>query len=325
MYKKINTIEFELSTTCNSFCPTCVRFTTDGYKVQRNPLLKYNENITVENFRKVISDPALSDTALIELIGTAGEPIAHPEFFDILKSILEIKPHCTVQIHTNGGLRNTAFFTKLAALLNKFTKYKMVFSIDGLEDTNHLYRKEVKWSKVMENLQAFISAGGKARWKSVVFNWNKHQLKDMEQLSIDMGCQYFETEENYVPSLDEPECDISAYVIDRETSLTSEQLLDSRKLMGLPNYEKIDAWCTSVNNIFVAPDGQVYPCCMFSAARYCDSEYDYYHNVYKDTDPKDFNINYNSLSDIINNPWWDQLIGNLDTNPCELCIINCGI
>ena len=38
------------------------------------------------------------------------------------------------------------------------------FGIDGLEDTNHLYRRGADWKTVMRSAAAFIDAGGRAEW-----------------------------------------------------------------------------------------------------------------------------------------------------------------
>ena len=73
----------------------------------------------------------------------------------------------------------------------------VVFSIDGLEDTNHLYRRNVQWHKVMENAKSFIDAGGLARWRMIVFEHNAHQLKDAEQLSKAMGFGKFDINGGY--------------------------------------------------------------------------------------------------------------------------------
>ena len=45
--------------------------------------------------------------------------------------------------------------------VGKLAQYSEVnFSVDGLEDTNHLYRQGVKWEKVEDNMVAFCDAGG---------------------------------------------------------------------------------------------------------------------------------------------------------------------
>ena len=52
----------------------------------------------------------------------------------------------------------------------------VIFSLDGLEDTNHIYRVGVQFKKVMENTQAFINAGASAHWDMLVFKHNKHHV-----------------------------------------------------------------------------------------------------------------------------------------------------
>jgi hypothetical protein len=44
----------------------------------------------------------------------------------------------------------------------------------------------------MENAQAFIAAGGRARWDYIVFAHNEHQVEAAEALSKDMGFERFQ-------------------------------------------------------------------------------------------------------------------------------------
>ena len=66
-----------------------------------------------------------------------------------------------------------------------------MFSIDGLEDTNHIYRRNVNWKKLMGNAQAYIDAGGVARWEYLIFKHNEHQLVLAEQTASAMGFDKF--------------------------------------------------------------------------------------------------------------------------------------
>ena len=66
-----------------------------------------------------------------------------------------------------------------------------MFSIDGLESTNHVYRKNVNWEKLMSNAEAFIAAGGSAHWDMLVYKHNQHQVDAAEQLARDMGFKWF--------------------------------------------------------------------------------------------------------------------------------------
>ena len=67
----------------------------------------------------------------------------------------------------------------------------MVFSIDGLEDTNHVYRKNSNWNKLIKNATAFIDAGGHAHWDMLVYAHNQHQVNQCEQLAQSLGFTWF--------------------------------------------------------------------------------------------------------------------------------------
>ena len=64
---------------------------------------------------------------------------------------------------------------------------KVIFAIDGLEDTNHLYRVNTNFNKIMENAKAFINAGGLARWDFIAFAHNEHQIEEAKALAEQMG------------------------------------------------------------------------------------------------------------------------------------------
>ena len=70
-----------------------------------------------------------------------------------------------------------------------------VFSIDGLEDTNHIYRVGVQFKKIMENAKAYIDTGASAHWDMLVFDHNKHQVDECRQLADTMGFTWFRSKE----------------------------------------------------------------------------------------------------------------------------------
>ena len=67
------------------------------------------------------------------------------------------------------------------------------FSIDGLEDTNQLYRINTDYNKIIENAQAFIDAGGEAIWKFIIFEHNQHQVEQAKERAKQMGFREFST------------------------------------------------------------------------------------------------------------------------------------
>ena len=68
--------------------------------------------------------------------------------FEYFKSV---QPELKIELHTNGGIGSTETWKQLASLVH-FSR----FGIDGLEETNHLYRRGVKWSSLMNNINMFI-------------------------------------------------------------------------------------------------------------------------------------------------------------------------
>ena len=96
----------------------------------------------------------------------------------------------TLGMNTNGALRNREWWQELAGILNQSRDY-VVFSIDGLADTNHIYRRGVDWSTLIKNAQAFIDAGGSAHWDMLVYRHNQHQVDAAESLARSMGFTWF--------------------------------------------------------------------------------------------------------------------------------------
>ena len=117
------------------------------------------------------------------------------DLYEILEYIANTNPDCCIRLHTNGGMRKPDFWSKLGKLFStrkkQYWEWRVIFSIDGLEDTNHLYRRNVVWQNLMENVKAFIDAGGMAEWDYLIFKHNEHQIDEAKQLSKKLGFKTF--------------------------------------------------------------------------------------------------------------------------------------
>lgn len=338
-YKSVKIIEFENTTTCNSFCPVCVRFQADDDNaLYLNPLVDFNKHLSTENIIKILSDPCVDDNVLIEFIGTAGDPLAHPNFLELLEVSIKLKPKAKFNIHTNGGLKNPDYYEKLGKLLSTTKWYDFQFSIDGLEDTNHIYRIGVQWDKIMENLRAFIKGGGIPTWQMVVFPWNKHQVEEARKFAKKIGCKSFNTRQNIFSG------DLDTLMLNAKTNFNKKEFLPkSKKSLNeqsllhdmhkkelqqiLDSYTYVDDQCFSKEAIFVRPEGYIYPCCMFSSASYDKLNLALLEEAYFTPYEKGWNeIDKHSLSKIMSHQWWTDLKNGLDdNNPCDLCIQQCGV
>ena len=108
----IETIEIEVTTICNAYCPVCIRYRAldDGLFI--NPAARINQTLDPALIDTIFNSDKMSDNICVDLIGTSGEPLAHPCILDIVREILKYKPNAMINIHTNGGLKSKAFFIK---------------------------------------------------------------------------------------------------------------------------------------------------------------------------------------------------------------------
>lgn len=191
--KELNKLHIELSNLCNAACPMCPRFH------QGSPIVRPDmelEQITLDKFKQYFSVEVVAQCTVFEFCGTHGDPATARDLIEICEYIESNNPNAVVRMNTNGGIRNTEFWNKLGTIFARHKKentahWHMIFSIDGLEDTNHLYRRNVNWSKLMDNVAAFIDAGGVAEWDYLIFKHNEHQLEQAEALSKEIGFKFF--------------------------------------------------------------------------------------------------------------------------------------
>jgi MoaA/NifB/PqqE/SkfB family radical SAM enzyme len=175
-WKDIIEIEVELSSRCNASCPGC----------KRTMMLDRGEyfpqiDISLIEFQKLFDDYDLSQIKF-KFCGVLGDPIMNSELIEICRYSLDKGAQITIS--TNGGIRNATWWKRLAKLSKShFGKLTVDFAIDGLEDTNHIYRVGVKWKKVKENFEAYLNEGGYARWNYIVFDHNKKDLPIARKLA----------------------------------------------------------------------------------------------------------------------------------------------
>jgi hypothetical protein len=113
----------------------------------------------------------------------------HPDFLNILRDFRRKCPTLWLYVHTNGGVHNTEYWKEMAEIIGGYGQVD--FNIDGLENTNHLYRRNTDFNKIISNAQSFIGAGGRAVWNYIVFEHNQHQVGQAQELSKTLGFHDF--------------------------------------------------------------------------------------------------------------------------------------
>ena len=187
---KVTQVHWEPTDKCNSGCAMCPRYDSSGFE------LSTLENVewTLESFKKAWTVDFIKDLNKVLACGNFGDPCACKEFVDMYEYMREINPNIELACNTNGSLRTPDWWGRLGKVITQRTDRKggyCTFSIDGLEDTNHLYRRGTVWKNIMRNAEAFIAAGGEAHWDFIVFEHNEHQVDEARELAIKMGFKNF--------------------------------------------------------------------------------------------------------------------------------------
>ena len=184
-YKDIRSVHLEVTQNCQAACPMCDR-NMNGEGI--NPHINLDE-LTLEDCKRIFLPDFIAQLKTMYMCGNLGDPIVARDTLKIFKYFREHNPNMWLSMNTNGGAKNEAWWTELAQVYGRMGA--VIFSVDGLRDTNHIYRQNVVWDNVERNMQAFIRAGGRARWDFLIFEYNQHQVEEAEALAKEWGCEKF--------------------------------------------------------------------------------------------------------------------------------------
>lgn len=256
-------VQFELSSICNLKCYGCVR--VDSTTWDTSDAFKKNVTLDLEVFKRIIdSEIVQQHVKKIEFCGVIDEPTSHPQFLDMLRYIAG---RFQINIHSNCSVRRPAYWHEMAEIL-KGTSHCLLANIDGLEDTNHIYRRGANWNKIVENVKAFCDNDGEARWQMLVFPWNEHQVEDVKKFAKSIGCYEFKSRHNrsYLPDFDD-----KGNPIPEEPDLIDwEGFVEENDQKSNQPDNEIQCKFQEDEMYFVSYDGKLWPCC-FIANRMVDT------------------------------------------------------
>jgi len=178
---EVQLLQIEPTSHCNARCPHCPRFNSVG---ELHPDLTLG-HLNLDKILPNLEVEKLINLKEVVLEGDKGDPAMHPAINQLIDYFANLKIPPKIVMTTNGSIRSTTWWKKLAE--KNYPTLRVVFSIDGLKDTNHLYRVGVDFDKALANAKSFINAGGYATWKVIAFRHNEHQIKDIELLSKQMN------------------------------------------------------------------------------------------------------------------------------------------
>lgn len=190
---KIGRLHIELSSRCNASCPACSRNLAGG---PVSPNLKITE-LTLEDIKNFFPKEFCKNLVGINYCGNVGDPGMALDLLPILEYFQSSsEKEIAQQVRTNGGMRKPEFWLELGKFFASLPKSNashtfyhpaVVFSVDGLEDTNHIYRRGVRWDKLIANMEAYASTGAFGIWEFLVFEHNQHQIEEARKLADKLG------------------------------------------------------------------------------------------------------------------------------------------
>ena len=324
----------EMTDYCNAACPMCNRYDWDLNLLEG---ITNSNHTTLEFIKDKIGEEIISKLKGWLCQGTYGDALMNPETLDIFKYLKKVNPNINIGMITNGGARNIDFWRTLAEL-----KVNVTFSIDGLEDTNHLYRRNVKWDRLMKNVSAFITNGGRATWSFLVFKHNQDQIEDAKRLSKELGfknfeCSFserwqdFDSAGNY---RDITSLKVDDYVIEKPKEQEKDFIKKSEDDLTLSKNvfqtedkndfftRKISCWACqpTKHEIYLRANGYVSPCCILG-----DVERNEPKQLIKDY--KKINLHHTDLKTILEGEFFRDISDGINGGEKRLqgCYHACGV
>jgi MoaA/NifB/PqqE/SkfB family radical SAM enzyme len=184
-FSQIKQVHLEITNNCQASCSMCSRNISGGLP---NDLIKVH-NWSLEDFKTIMNPTLLSQLHGYYFCGTFGDPMLNDNLIEMCRYSTEVAPNVQIAIHTNGSARSTKWWTELAQALPN--DHFVVFALDGLADTQALYRVGTDFNKIIKNAKAFIDAGGKAEWCFIKFKHNEHQVEEARQMAKELGFAEF--------------------------------------------------------------------------------------------------------------------------------------
>jgi len=251
--------DIELTNRCAVRCPRCPR--------TLKPLTSDKRDLDLDFF-KFAFPQRLSSTLKRPMFlfeGNYGDCIYNPELLEILE-YLKITFNAEIKITTNGSGRKKDFWNKLVTILDDGDLLQ--FSIDGLEDTNHLYRVGASWPSIELALKETC---GKVptRWKFIYFSHNEHQLERVKKYSDKIGVDDFMAvkskrfrpknlhKDNLMPS----DLNLISRTSDNRSAI--KKIINNEDFEKLKNDVDLRPHCFKKGNsyLFISSDGFISPCC----------------------------------------------------------------
>lgn len=297
----------EPTSKCMLECPLC-----DRTKFHNDFNKRLLHEINIEHLINFLKNTIIQRVCMC---GNNGDPIYHSKFYDLCFELKKIG--CKLEITTNGSGRKKEWWVDICKVLDKDDR--IIFSIDGLADTNHLYRKNSDWLSLMSAIDVATKSSVHTVWKFIVFKHNQHQIDEAKKLSLSLGINEFRLEKSdrwWVKDLMPDEEFVNAdykrmkLALKGETNgkhIMSPKCMD--KILKIPN-----------QSLYIDAEGNFYPCCWLGT-------YSFRYKTLFNPMKKKYNIKDNTLEQILGNTEIQNFFESTKSYETadKCCKIYCGV
>lgn len=308
---QIRVLQLEITSHCNAACPHCPRFNSLG------ELTVIPTHWNSDQVLKNLELDRMTALKAVILEGDNGDPLMHPDIEHIINTFVSHQNKPKVTLITNGSIRSATWWRNLI----KADNLEVIFSIDGLQDTNHIYRQNLNFDKIISNARAFIESGGYAVWKFIIFKHNQHQIDEVKKLGKELGFarttlalpikSRFLGNDSYVIQKNGQEVGVLEYPTVNQMAYHKPINLSPVTFHVCPNLMK--------GHIYVTASGHILPCCGLNFKPESNSILT---SLAEDFDS--LNLSQNKLSNILEEKTFiknlnDQLLTGYKMESCKSC------
>jgi sulfatase maturation enzyme AslB (radical SAM superfamily) len=221
--------------------------------------------MTLREVQQIFHPEFLKQIEEVYINGNFGDAVMNQDTVSIVKYFRVHNPDLHISISTNGGARDCDFWQALAS-----NNAEVIFCIDGMDEVHSLYRQNTLYSTVMKNAKIFLQAGGRAVWKMIDFDHNRHQQHRARQLSKELGFYQFNLVDhgrNQGPVFDKNKNLVHVMGNPPETNfkvLWKTRTQDTVILEDIATDRtpvQISCRVKKQKSLYITSVGEVYPCC----------------------------------------------------------------
>ena len=232
----------------------------------------------------------------INLCGAYGDCIYHKQFHQVISYLKQAGMRLLVE--TNGSYKKQAWWETTCDILSD--EDSIIFSVDGLRDTNPIYRVHARWDDIVLAMKT-CAPRVKVNWKFIVFKHNEHQLDEARQLAKELGVYSITFKKSARFTQDDDLAPENADYVG--TAAQNRRKVFAYRDGDLPMDEFDDNVCIkqrcfSGKNIAITARGYMFPCTS------CESEDQ---TSWFNANAEHFDLRKYTVEEILQSPMWHEL------------------